>query len=194
MNQRRRVTRDGYIEVHLPDHPVATTKGWAAEHRVVAWDTFGPFDLSMEVHHKNRRKDDNRPNNLQVLTVAEHRWLHGQIKRKVNVREAVALYEAGATTPALAKRYDTDQGTISRALRDAGAKMRTAAETVTAGDPSADEVWAAVREARSAADLSATLGVTRPVMRRLMRKYGVPAFPPGAPRTRHASGQLAGVS
>jgi DNA-binding CsgD family transcriptional regulator len=43
----------------------------AYEHRVVAGRPIG-----LEVHHRNRVKTDNRPENLQSLTKAEHATLH----------------------------------------------------------------------------------------------------------------------
>lgn len=47
-------------------------------HRVVALvhgHTLGP---DLEVHHKNGVRDDNRPENLAVVTPEEHRKMHGK--------------------------------------------------------------------------------------------------------------------
>ena len=36
---------------------------------------------NLEIHHKNRKPDDNRSANLRVLTKEEHRDLHKRAKR-----------------------------------------------------------------------------------------------------------------
>ena len=50
---------------------VKTDQGWVREHRVVAQP--GPDQV---VHHVNGDQTDNRPENLEVMTQAEHAKLH----------------------------------------------------------------------------------------------------------------------
>lgn len=68
---------NGYVTVLLPEHPRAGQHGYVLEHIVVAEASLGRALLPGEVvHHRNGQKDDNRPENLQVLTLGEHARLH----------------------------------------------------------------------------------------------------------------------
>lgn len=68
--------RNGYRVVWAPGHPCAHAKGSALEHRVIAYDAGLLTDLSLDVHHRNGVKTDNRIENLEVLTTAEHARRH----------------------------------------------------------------------------------------------------------------------
>lgn len=60
----------GYIRLRWPAGPGLYVEEY--EHRVVA----GCRDPMLHVHHINEVKDDNRPENLRILTPAEHRAEH----------------------------------------------------------------------------------------------------------------------
>jgi hypothetical protein len=65
-----------------PDHPFADSKGYVMEHRLVVEDALGRIlDPGEVVHHINEEPADNRIENLEVMTTAEHDRLHSQ-KRK----------------------------------------------------------------------------------------------------------------
>lgn len=73
---RRWVTRDGYVTRWLPEeHPyrcMAHSRGEVLEHRLVMAETLGrPLERGESVHHRNGRRSDNRPENLE-LWVGNH--------------------------------------------------------------------------------------------------------------------------
>ena len=73
----KRVEARGYWAIKDPAHPCANKNGYVLEHRKIAYDAGILVDLSMDVHHINHDKKDNRLENLQVLTPGEHHSLHG---------------------------------------------------------------------------------------------------------------------
>jgi hypothetical protein len=75
-----RLDEDGYVWIWAPDHGESKRyKGWMPEHRVVAEEHLGrELTSEDEVHHVNRIKDDNRPENLQVLDGVTHSVITAQ--------------------------------------------------------------------------------------------------------------------
>jgi hypothetical protein len=73
ISKRRFVGKDGYAWVFAPDHPKAVGYGYVQEHRLVMEQVLGRVLQDGElVHHRNGVKDDNRPENLIVLTQQTH--------------------------------------------------------------------------------------------------------------------------
>lgn len=63
----------GYVCRYYPSHPDASSSGVIAEHRWVAEQMLGRrLRKSEHVHHINGVKNDNRPENLEVLEAGEH--------------------------------------------------------------------------------------------------------------------------
>jgi len=71
LNQRKGWYRasNGYIYIWEPDHPNANKHGYVAEHTKAMSAVLGrPLLPGEEVHHRNRQRDDNRPENLELWT------------------------------------------------------------------------------------------------------------------------------
>lgn len=69
---RIKVTQ-GYIWIRMPKHPNAYKNGYVPEHRLIASQKIGrPLTRYEHVHHLNGIKDDNRPDNLEVLNGQTH--------------------------------------------------------------------------------------------------------------------------
>lgn len=78
----RRISQ-GYVLLLRPDHPNATKAGYVPEHVLIMSEHLGrPIKKGEVVHHKNEIVTDNRIDNLQLMTIAEHTSLHhkGRIK------------------------------------------------------------------------------------------------------------------
>lgn len=66
----RRLAANGYIRLKQAGE-------WVLEHRAVAEQMIGrPLRDNEDVHHINGDRADNRPENLEVLSSAEHQHLH----------------------------------------------------------------------------------------------------------------------
>lgn len=77
MHNGREVIKDhaGYLRIWQPDHPMAT-QGRILEHRWVMEQSLDRYLRTDEhVHHLNGVKDDNRPENLQLMDAQDHRLL-----------------------------------------------------------------------------------------------------------------------
>src|SRR5512139_3213096 len=77
----RRARDDGYVCVRIPGHPFASqSTGEVLEHRLVMEKTIGRFLYpSEDVHHKNRLRNDNRIQNLELhLNRRSHMFAHSK--------------------------------------------------------------------------------------------------------------------
>lgn len=68
---------DGYIKVYVPDHPHATADGYVMKHILVMERQIGRYLNDNEVvHHVNHIRDDNRIENLRLMTKHDHMSMH----------------------------------------------------------------------------------------------------------------------
>jgi HNH endonuclease len=73
----------GYIYIWEPEHPNSNKKGYVGEHtKVMAAELGRPLLAGEEVHHRNRQRDDNRPENLEL-------WTRGQQPPGARVNDLV---------------------------------------------------------------------------------------------------------
>lgn len=76
--KERKMSTDGYWIIHVPEGTPNAEKGSCMkEHRFIMQEHLGrPLTSKEIVHHKNDNKLDNRLENLQVVTRAEHNRIH----------------------------------------------------------------------------------------------------------------------
>lgn len=68
---------DGYIAIYFPDHPKCNSEGYILEHILVMEALVGRHLSKDEcVHHINGKRDDNRAENLKLMTKSEHMSHH----------------------------------------------------------------------------------------------------------------------
>jgi hypothetical protein len=69
--------RKGYKRLYLPKHPSATKGGLISEHRLIMENYLGrTLENDEIVHHINGIRDDNRIENLEIMSPGEHSTLH----------------------------------------------------------------------------------------------------------------------
>ncbi len=120
----RIVDAAGYVRLYMPDYPGADSVGYIPEHRFVMEQELGRRLAKGElVHHKNRNKQDNNAENLQVVSVGEHRILHStalppiDVLRKWYVDEKMTLNE-------IAEIVGCYCSTVGNRLRRHGVQIR----------------------------------------------------------------------
>ena len=114
-----RIATHGYIEVYVPIGdffaPMRTKDGYVLEHRLVMAKHLGRCLLPWEVvHHKNHIKDDNRIENLQLVTDDRHKQIT-ILEMKIN-NQAKRITELEAEITLL--RGQLEYGNYSKAISE----------------------------------------------------------------------------
>lgn len=78
----KKTRSDGYVSIYFPDHPKSNKDGYIMEHDLVMECYIGRWLKEDEiVHHKNKKRNDNRIENLKLMTKSEHAKMH-MLERK----------------------------------------------------------------------------------------------------------------
>lgn len=120
----RYVRPDGYVSIKVG------IREYALEHRLIAADQLGrPLGPDDQVHHINGVRDDNRPENLEVLTNAEHQRLHDHLGIRTRRSKVTVTCEwCGSESAPLKPSRAATQRFCSNACHLASLTHRRAAE------------------------------------------------------------------
>lgn len=89
----REIDRDGYIRIYRPSHPWPRRNGSLPEHVAVMEMHIGRRIQCGEcVHHRNHDRQDNRLENLELLTMSEHTRMHRLLDTKPRQRDNKGRY------------------------------------------------------------------------------------------------------
>jgi len=70
---------DGYVYIYFPDHPKSNSDGYIMEHDLIMECFIGRHLKENEiVHHKNKIRNDNRIENLEIMDFREHARMHSK--------------------------------------------------------------------------------------------------------------------
>ena len=76
-------THNGYVYILRRNHLRANNRGYVKRALLIAEKKVGRYLKSDEIpHHKNEIKDDDRPENIKIMTAFNHKSFHSKKKRE----------------------------------------------------------------------------------------------------------------
>ena len=117
--------KDGYIMIRKPSHPDSWSNGYIKLHRLVMEKILGrrlkPDEI---VHHIDFNKQNNSPENLQLVDQEEHRRIHNfqtkEYKSKGDIKQIKDLYEQGFSTRQIAAQTGISKSAVGEKIRKLG--------------------------------------------------------------------------
>jgi len=92
----KRLSKDGYVQIYLPNHYRARQCGYVYEHILVAEKKYRKqIKRNILIHHLNGVRDDNRPENLVLVNNNNHDRLsirHALQKRIRQLEKELSIY------------------------------------------------------------------------------------------------------
>ena len=76
-NNWKTIKKGDYLYAKIPEHPNANKNGYVLEHRVVMENKLGRLLFENEqVHHIDKNRHNNKPDNLEVMLEGKHQRFH----------------------------------------------------------------------------------------------------------------------
>lgn len=108
----------GRIGVYLPDHFGINNRGYVLRARIVMEQTLGrSLSSDEEVHHKDKNKLNDEPDNLEVKNKGSHTSLHSEEKRKLDYKVIKNLRNQNLGYKSIAKQLQYPLASVKSACR-----------------------------------------------------------------------------
>lgn len=163
---RRYVSSSGYVRLRWTVAKGDVVECW--EHRYV----MGFPDA--EVHHKNGIRHDNRPENLEVLSPADHALAHAVVDEE----QAATLYRSGMSTVEIGEQLGHHPSVILRAIRRAGVTARSLGEANRRPTPD-EQMRAWMLAGEGDRTIARRIGVSPSLVSARRQEFGIAPRRPG---------------
>lgn len=141
------------------------------EHRVVMEKVLGrPLGLDEVVHHKDEDGLNNDPINLELMTRAEHRRIHGGPRWSISLGEAVAMRDSGASLEDIGSEAGVTWTAVHHVFRRRGIPTKDLRHGTVSWD--LDLALRLKEEGASLVKIGKAVGASHTTVRKTLVKYG----------------------